>query len=122
VAPAASGRGSPLSERVFAESLQRAGTSAFLVVHHDRLVYQRYFGDADRETLRTTFSVAKSFVSTLVAFAIDEGLIDSVEDPVADYLPELAGRDPRFERIELRDLLAMSSGIRYWDWPPTPTP
>lgn len=68
-----------------------------------------------------SFSVAKSFVSTLVGIAIDEGLIGSVEDPVTDYLPELAVRDPRFERITLRDLLTMSSGIRFWEtdlpWP-----
>jgi CubicO group peptidase (beta-lactamase class C family) len=31
---------------------------------------------------------------------------------VSHYLPELAARDPRFERITLRDLLTMSSGIR----------
>jgi CubicO group peptidase (beta-lactamase class C family) len=36
-----------------------------------------------------------------------------VTDPVTEYLPELSERDPRFERITLRDLLTMSSGIRY---------
>jgi hypothetical protein len=69
----------------------------------------------------TSFSVAKSFVSTLVGIAIDEGPIGSVEDPVTEYLPTLTARDPRFERITLRDLLTMSSGIRYWEtdlpWP-----
>jgi CubicO group peptidase (beta-lactamase class C family) len=63
--------------------------------------------------LETSFSVAKSFLSTLVGIAIDEGSIGSVEDPVTDYLPELAARDPRFRRITLRDLLTMSSGLRY---------
>jgi CubicO group peptidase (beta-lactamase class C family) len=93
--------------------LRRTETLAFLVVHDDRMVYERYFGGADRRTLQTSFSVAKSFVSTLVGIAIDEGLIHSVSDPVTEYVPELAKRDPRFDRITLRDLLAMSSGIRY---------
>jgi CubicO group peptidase (beta-lactamase class C family) len=101
--------------------LRENGTIAFVVIHDDRLVYERYFEGADRGALQTSFSVAKSFVSTLVGIAIDEGLIGSVEDPVTDYLPELARRDPRFERITLRDLITMSSGIRYWDtdlpWP-----
>ena len=88
-------------------------TRAFLVVHADRLVYERYFDGSDRQSLETTFSIAKSFVSTLVGIAIDEGVIDSVEDPVTDYLPELAARDPRFERITLRHLLTMTSGLRY---------
>jgi CubicO group peptidase (beta-lactamase class C family) len=71
--------------------------------------------------LQTSFSVAKSVLSTLVGIAIDEGLIESVQDPLTRYVPELAERDPRFARITLRDLLTMSSGIRYWDtdlpWP-----
>jgi CubicO group peptidase (beta-lactamase class C family) len=62
---------------------------------------------------QTSFSVAKSFLSTLIGIAIDERLIGSVTDPVTEYLPELSERDPRFERITLRDLLTMSSGIRY---------
>jgi CubicO group peptidase (beta-lactamase class C family) len=91
------------------------------VVHRDRLAYERYFEGSTRGTLHTSFSVAKSVLSTLVGIAIDEGLIGSVEDPVTAYLPELADRDPRFERITLRHLLTMSSGIRYWEtdlpWP-----
>ncbi|MFI7639007.1 serine hydrolase domain-containing protein [Nonomuraea sp. NPDC049400] len=101
--------------------LRATDTSAFLVVHKDRLVYERYFGGADRRTRQTSFSVAKSFVSTLVGIAVAEGLIGSVEDPVTDYLPELARRDPRFAQIRLRHLLTMSSGLRYWKtdlpWP-----
>lgn len=95
------------------EFLQETDTLAFVVVHQDRLVRERYFGGATRESLQTSFSAAKSFVSTLVGIAIDAGLIESVEDPVTDYLPELEERDPQFRNITLRDLLTMSSGIRY---------
>jgi CubicO group peptidase (beta-lactamase class C family) len=101
--------------------LRQTDTLSFLVVHDDRLVYERYFGGSDRDTLHTTWSVAKSVVSTLVGIAIDEGLIRGVDDAITDYLPELARQDPRFERITLRHLLTMSSGMRYWDtdfpWP-----
>jgi CubicO group peptidase (beta-lactamase class C family) len=93
--------------------LRDTDTLAFVVVHRDRLVAERYFDDATRESLETSFSAAKSFVSTLVGIAIDEGLIGSVDDPVTKYLPELAARDPRFRQITLRHLLTMSSGIRY---------
>ncbi|MFF5204532.1 serine hydrolase domain-containing protein [Streptosporangium sp. NPDC000396] len=105
----------------FDDFLRGTDTRAFLVVHKDRLVYERYFGGSDRHTRQTSFSVAKSFVSTLVGIAIAEGRIKSVEDPVTAYLPELAKRDPRFAQIKLRDLLTMSSGLRYWKtdlpWP-----
>jgi CubicO group peptidase (beta-lactamase class C family) len=95
------------------EFLRETDTVAFVVVHQDRVVRERYFDGATRESLQTSFSAAKSFVSTLVGIAIDAGLIDSVEDPVTDYLPELGERDPQFRKITLRDLLTMSSGIRY---------
>ena len=105
----------------FDSFLRRNETRAFVVVHRDRLVYERYFGGSDRATLQTSFSVAKSFLSTLVGIAIDEGLIGDVDDPVTDYLPELAERDERFGRITLRDLLTMSSGLRYEE-PDIPVP
>jgi CubicO group peptidase (beta-lactamase class C family) len=107
--------------RDFDAFLRQNDTLSFLVVHEDRLVYERHFASSDRQTLHTSLSVAKSVLSTLVGTAIEEGLIGGVEDPVTDYLPELARRDPRFERITLRHLLTMSSGLRYWDtdfpWP-----
>jgi CubicO group peptidase (beta-lactamase class C family) len=103
------------------EVLRTNDTLAFLVVHEDRLVHERYFDGAGRGSLQTSFSVAKSILSTLIGIAIDEGLIESVEDPLTTYVPELVERDQRFAQITLRDLLTMSSGLRYWDtdlpWP-----
>jgi CubicO group peptidase (beta-lactamase class C family) len=102
-----------VDDRAFDGFLRETGTLGFVVLDDDLLVYERYFGGADRQTRQTSFSVAKSFLSTLVGIAIDESLIASVDDPVTDYVPELAERDPRFERITLRHLLTMTSGIRY---------
>jgi CubicO group peptidase (beta-lactamase class C family) len=121
----AGGRASPLPAGVEAnlvvsregkgldEFLRETETSAFLVVREDRLVRERYFGGSTRASLQTSFSAAKSFVSTLIGIAIDEGLIGSVDDRLTKYLPELAARDPRFRKITLRHLLTMSAGIRY---------
>jgi CubicO group peptidase (beta-lactamase class C family) len=102
--------------------LRGTDTHAFVVIHQDRVVYERYDGGSGPKTLETSFSVAKSFVSALVGIAIDQGRIGSVDDPVTRYLPELAARDARFKQITLRDLLTMSSGLRYqessgpWLW------
>jgi CubicO group peptidase (beta-lactamase class C family) len=106
----------------FDDFLDKTHTLAFVVVHDDRVVFERYLGGASRESLETSFSVAKSFVSTLVGIAIDERSIGSVDDQITKYLPELAKRDPRFRQIRLRDLLTMSSGIHYregggFPWP-----
>ena len=104
---------SPGGDEDFDVFLRRTDTLAFVVVQDDELVYERYFAGSERATLHTSFSVAKSFLSTLVGIAIDEGAIGSVDDAVTDYVPELAERDQRFGRITLRHLLTMSSGLRY---------
>lgn len=92
--------------------LEATGTRAFLVVHQDRLVHEWHRDGAGPGVPETSFSAAKSFVSTLVGIAVDDGLLD-VGAPVTTYLPELAERDERFAEITVRDLLTMSSGIRY---------
>jgi CubicO group peptidase (beta-lactamase class C family) len=97
--------------------LEATGTEAFIVIHDDAIAYERYFGGAQRETLLTSFSVSKSFASALVGIAIAEGRIGSVADPVTKYVPELARRDSRFDAITLRDLISMSSGLRYDEYP-----
>ena len=55
--------------------------------------------------------MAKSFVSTLIGIAIDEGLIQSVHDTITQYIPELAA-DP-FGKITIEHLLNMQSGLKF---------
>jgi CubicO group peptidase (beta-lactamase class C family) len=93
--------------------LQASGTTAFLVLHDDELLYERYFNGYDQRSVSTSFSMAKSFASALVGLAIDEGYIKSVEEPITNYLPELLKKDKRFKSITIRNLLTMSSGIKY---------
>ena len=93
--------------------LKENHTQAFIVVQDGTVQYEEYFNDAQRHSIVTSFSVAKSFTSALIGIAIEEGYITSVNDPITDYLPELAARDSRFEGITIRDLLMMSSGLEY---------
>lgn len=92
-------------------------TQAFIVIQDDTVLYEKYFNGTERDSIVTSFSVAKSFGSALIGIAIGEGYIGSVDDPITKYLPELAARDARFEDITIRDLLMMSSGIRYEEFP-----
>jgi CubicO group peptidase (beta-lactamase class C family) len=97
----------------FEHYLDSSGTTAFLVLHDDKLLYEKYFNGYDERSLNTSFSMAKSFASALVGIAIDEGYIDSVDEPITNYIPELSKKDKRFESITIRHLLTMSSGIKY---------
>ncbi|NRF71835.1 serine hydrolase [Aquincola sp. S2] len=97
----------------FEATLERNGTVAFIVLQRGRVVWERYFNGHQRDSLGTSFSVAKSVVSLLLGQAIADGRIAGVDDPITRYVPELLERDPRFARVRLRDLLQMRSGIAF---------
>ena len=101
----------------FDSFLAKKRTQAFIVIRDDAIIYEQYFNGANRDSTVTSFSTAKSFTSTLIGIAISEGYIHNVNDPITDYLPELAERDPAFANITIRDLLMMSSGIKYVEFP-----
>jgi len=93
--------------------LESTKTQAFIVIQDDRILFEGYFNGVQRDSIVTSFSVAKSFDSALIGIAIEDGMIGSVYDPITDYIPELLDRDSRFAEIAIRDLLLMSSGLRY---------
>lgn len=99
--------------RPLAELLDATDTTAFVVLRDDVVVYERHPGGAERDSIQTSFSVAKSYASALVGIALAEGAIESVDDPITDYLPELLERDPHFARITIEHLISMTSGLRY---------
>ena len=98
--------------------LEENDTQAFIVIQDETILYERYFNNTQRDSIVTSFSVAKSFASALIGIAIQEGYIHSVDDPITTYLPELSDRDPRFSDITIRDLLLMASGLEYKEFRP----
>ncbi|MFD0903833.1 serine hydrolase domain-containing protein [Actinomadura sediminis] len=100
-------------ERTLDGYLARTGTQGFVVLDGRDIVFERYTA-ATEDSLFQSWSVAKSFTSAAVGIALGDGDIDSIDDPVTKYLPELAGSG--FDGVSLRDLLRMSSGI---DWDET---
>ena len=103
----------------FVDYLQASQTRGFLVIHGDELIYEGYFNGSEREETITSLSVAKSFLSTLIGIAIHNGELTSLDDPVTRYIPELIDRDDRFEKITLRHLITMSSGLKFEEeWSP----
>jgi CubicO group peptidase (beta-lactamase class C family) len=93
------------------EILERNDTVAFLVIRQDTLLLERYYhGHADT-ALSLSFSMSKSLLSILVGCAVDDGHIESVSQPVTDYVPEL--RANGFDEVTLRHLLQMTSGMAY---------
>ncbi len=85
-------------------------TCAFLVMQGDSLCYAYYdFGCCDTTRL-CLFSVSKSFISTLIGIAVDQGYINSPDDLLSEYLPESAALFA--DSVTVRDLLNMRTGFR----------
>ncbi len=95
-------------ETKYMENLE---TSSFLVFQGDSLIFEKYWGEHQKETVSNCFSAAKTFVSLLVGIAIDEGDIKSLDEPVGTYIPEF--KEGAKNKITVRHLLLMSSGL---DW------
>ncbi len=83
---------------------------ALVIIRNDTVLYEHYADD--RAHLHPSYSVAKSFTSALVGFAIHDGLIGSLDDLVSSYLPGVS-TDPRYERVKLKHLLNHTSGIEH---------
>ncbi|WP_405493932.1 serine hydrolase domain-containing protein [Nocardia sp. NBC_00511] len=80
---------------------------------HDGTVVAAYFANGwSDDQSHQAWSMTKSFVSTLVGIASDQHLIDSLDDPVDKYVPELSGT--AWQGTTLRNILEMRSGIE-WD-------
>lgn len=84
-------------------------TQAAILIQGNYIIAEYYGEGYDKSSLVTSWSVAKSFTSTLIGIAIDEGYINSINDPITNYLPEWKGKDQ--DNILLKHLLAMQSGM-----------
>ncbi|MDE7430892.1 MAG: beta-lactamase family protein [Lachnospiraceae bacterium] len=86
-------------------------TSAMLVIKDDVIKYEKYFFGGNEDTLFSSNSMGKSFVSALMGIAVSEGYVESVEDPIGKYIPEFAGTE--MENIPIKACLQMASGINF---------
>jgi len=91
--------------------LDESGTTGLLVLKNGVMRHEQYRNGGSREALFTSWSVAKSFVATVIVMAQKEGLIDSLDDKAEKYAPQYAGSD--FGSSSIKSLLAMSTGVKF---------
>lgn len=94
-------------------SLIGTKTNVFLVIKNDSIIYQHLSEGNTLAVKQPSFSMAKSFVGTLVGMSVDRGEIKSTNELVIDYLPELAKNDERFKRLTIQQVLDMRSGFDF---------
>lgn len=86
-------------------------TISFMIIRNDTILYEYYAPGYSDSNKVSSFSVAKSFVSTLIGIAIQEGKIKGVDQSITDFIPEL--KDKGFSQITIQDLLKHTSGIHF---------
>ena len=91
--------------------MEEQNAASVVVVLDGEVVLERYGLDFDAEGRWTSFSAAKSLTSTLIGAAIADGYIESLDEPVTAYIPELEGSG--YDGVTIRQLLTMSSGVRW---------
>ena len=92
-------------------------TNAFLVIKDGKLVYEKYFNGKTKDTLLPTYSVAKTLTSIMIGQLITSGKLKE-SDTFVSILPEYkVGTD--FDKITIKDLLDMNSGLGVSDNYPT---
>ena len=109
--PLALPAGAPLEIPGLDDYMKEQNTAGLVIVQDGKIRVERYglgFSAAGRWT---SFSVAKSFTSTLVGAAIQDGFIKSLDDTVSRYIPDLRGS--AYDGVSIRQLLMMTSGVRW---------
>jgi CubicO group peptidase (beta-lactamase class C family) len=88
---------------------------SLLIFRNNTLVFESYFCGWFRDRLHASRSASKSFISTLVGIAIDQGHISNVNQKLFDYFPEYADlNNAQKSTIEIKHLLTMTAGFQ-WD-------
>lgn len=91
--------------------LKDTETTGLIISSHQTIVYESYSLGYDQKTKVTSWSMAKSFISTMVGIALDDRLIDSIEDPIDKYVDILS--DTAYKGISIKNILYMASGVDF---------
>ena len=88
--------------------------TSVLVSRDGHLAYEGYFDQTGAAVRRNTRSTTKTIAGMLIGIAVDQHLLESVQQPVMAFFPELgdiAYPDPRKTEMTIEDLLTMSSPL-----------
>ena len=91
--------------------LERSYTNALLVMKDGRIVSETYRNNSDAGSRFIGWSMTKSLTSVLIGCALEDGLIESLDEPISSYLPELNGG--AYEGVTIRQVMQMRSGVDY---------
>ncbi|MFH6969115.1 serine hydrolase domain-containing protein [Flavobacterium sp. FlaQc-28] len=92
------------------ESLEKVYADGVIIMHHGKIVYEKYFGALTIDGQHAAMSVTKSFTGTLGIILAKEGLIDT-EKTVSFYVPEL--KNSAFGDATVRQVMDMTTALQF---------
>lgn len=98
-------------DRDLMTQIEQYNPTALLIYRNNDLVFEHYWEGYGMESRTNSFSMAKSIIGLSIGIAIDRGMINSLEDKVVKYIPELQGEFK--EQLRLKHLLTMTSGMNF---------
>ncbi len=105
-------QGQPLDIKADVDAYMKDQRAAGLIIVQDgQIRLEKYAMDYSAMERWTSFSVAKSFTSTLVGAALKDGYIKSLDDKVSVYIPDLKGS--AYDDVSIKQLLTMTSGVKW---------
>ena len=106
-------RGAPLDTATLAKidaQLEAINAAGIMVLQDGKVRYERYRLGFTPQQRWTSFSVAKSFTSTLLGAAVKDGAL-SLSDPVTRHLPGLRGT--AYDGVTVEQVATMTSGVKW---------
>ena len=94
----------------FDDMVEQSYTDGIVVVHHGKIIYERYLNGMQAHALHAWASCSKSVTGVLASILIDEGTIDAGER-VASYLPEL--QNSGFGDATVQQLMDMTTSVAF---------
>ena len=91
--------------------LESQRVAGLIVIQDNKIRLEKYGLGFDAASRWTSFSVAKSFTSSLAGAALRDGSIKSLDDKVTAYIPGLKGS--AYDDVTVRQLLTMTSGVKW---------
>lgn len=91
-----------------------APLNSLLIARNGEIVAERYYRGMRPHRATNIKSASKNILSALVGIALEEGHLDSLNQPIAPFFSDYLGddADPRKRQITLRNLLTMRAGLR----------
>ncbi|ELP5726841.1 TPA: class C beta-lactamase-related serine hydrolase [Vibrio vulnificus] len=94
--------------------------NSVLVAKDGKLLAEKYFNGFNHEEKQTVQSVSKSIISLLTGSALEEGDIESIQNPISKYFPQYkTSFSEQKQAITIQHLLTMKAG---WEWDETSLP